>query len=212
MSPKTKPFDEHLADYEQWFTDNHFVFQSELAAIQKVLPVTGNGVEIGVGSGIFASLLGIKDGVEPSYAMREKARERNINAINGVAEKLPHPAKSYEYALMVTTLCFVDDAMQSFREVYKILKKNGKFIIGFVDKNSPVGKTYLKNKDENVFYKDAVFYSTEEVYRYLWETGFKIDATWQTVFGVLDDIIKVQEPEMSYGRGSFIVISAIKNE
>jgi hypothetical protein len=55
MSPKTKPFDEHLADYEQWFTDNHLVFQSELAAIQKVLPDKGNGVEIGVGSGIFAS-------------------------------------------------------------------------------------------------------------------------------------------------------------
>ncbi|HUX55382.1 MAG TPA: class I SAM-dependent methyltransferase [Bacteroidales bacterium] len=212
MSPKTKPFDEHLSDYEQWFTDNHFVFQSELTAIQKVLPDTGNGVEIGVGSGIFASLLGIKDGVEPSHAMREKAMGRDINVINGVAEQLPYPAKSYEYALMVTTLCFVDDVMQSFREVYRILKKNGKFIIGFVDKNSPVGKTYLENKDKNVFYKDAAFYSAEEVYRYLWETGFKIDATWQTVFGALHDIVKVQEPEMSYGRGSFIVISAIKDE
>jgi hypothetical protein len=49
---KTKPFDEHLAEYEQWFIDSHFVFQSELPAIQKVMPAKCNGIEIGVGSGI----------------------------------------------------------------------------------------------------------------------------------------------------------------
>ena len=209
---KTKAFDKHLAEYEQWFIDNHFVFQSELAALQKVMPERGNGVEIGVGSGIFASLLGIKDGVEPSRAMREKAIEREIHAINGVAEKLPYADKSYDYALMVTTLCFVDDVLQAFNEVHRILKKNGTFIIGFVDKNSPVGKIYLENKDKNVFYKDAVFYSAEEVYRYLWETGFRIDITLQTVFGMLDTIKEIQIPQNGYGKGSFVVIKAIKNE
>ena len=58
---KTKAFDGHLAEYDQWFIDNRFVFQSELAALQKVMPKKCDGVEIGVGSGIFASLLGIKD-------------------------------------------------------------------------------------------------------------------------------------------------------
>jgi len=207
---KTKPFDEHLAEYEQWFIDNHFVFQSELTAIQKVLPVKCNSIEIGVGSGIFASLLGIKDGIEPSYAMREKARERYINAIDGIAEKLPYPDESYEYALMVTTLCFIDDVLQAFKEAHRILKKNGAFLIGFVDKNSPVGKIYLKNKNQSVFYKDAVFYSAEEVYNYLWETGFKIDVTLQTVFGMLDTIKEIQIPQNGYGKGSFVVIKAIK--
>jgi ubiquinone/menaquinone biosynthesis C-methylase UbiE len=126
------------------------------------LPVECNSVEIGVGSGIFASLLGIKDGIEPSYGMREKAKERYINAIDGIAERLPYPDESYEYALMVATLCFIDDVLQAFKEAHRILKKNGAFIIGFVDKNSPVGKIYLKNKNQSVFYKDAVFYSTEE--------------------------------------------------
>lgn len=207
---KTKPFDEHLAEYEQWFIDNYFVFQSELEAIQKVLPSIGKGVEIGVGSGIFASLLGIKNGIEPSFAMREKAIERGINAIDGVAEKLPYPDKSYDFALMVTTICFVDDVLQSFNEVHRILKQNGTFIIGFVDKNSPVGKIYLKNKNQSVFYKDAVFYSTEKVYNYLSETSFKIETTFQTVFGMLDTIRKVQIPQNGYGKGSFVVIKVIK--
>lgn len=207
---KTKPFDEHLAEYEQWFIDNHFVFQSELTAIQQVLPSIGNGVEIGVGSGLFASVLGIKDGIEPSFTMREKARERHINVIEGVAEKLPYQNESYDYALMVTTICFVDDVLQSFKEVYRILKKSGIFIIGFVDKNSPVGKIYLENKNQSIFYKDADFYSTEEVYRFLWETNFKIKTTLQTVFGMLDLVKEVQEPRDGYGNGNFIVIKAIK--
>ena len=79
-----------------------------------------------------------------------------------------------------------------------------------MDKNSPVGKIYLKNKNQSVFYKDAVFYSAEEVYNYLWETGFKIDVTLQTVFGMLDTIKEIQIPQNGYGKGSFVVIKAIK--
>jgi ubiquinone/menaquinone biosynthesis C-methylase UbiE len=210
--PKTEPFEKHLAEYEQWFIDNLNVFLSELAALKKVLPSEGNGVEIGVGSGIFASSLGIKDGVDPSNIMLEKARDRKINAIYGVAEKLPYPDKSYEYALMVTTICFVDDVLQSFNEVYRILRNNGTFIIGFVDKNSPVGKIYLKYKKQNIFYKDAVFYGTEEIYRYLTEAGFRTLTTLQTVFGMLDTVKDVQVPENGYGKGSFVVIRAIKDE
>ncbi len=207
---RTKPFDEYLSEYEQWFIDNHFVFESELIALQQVLPSNGKGVEIGVGSGIFASRLGIKDGVEPSFTMREKARERHINVIEGIAEKLPYQNESYDYAMIVTTICFVDNVLQSFKEAHRILKKNGIFIIGFVDKNSPVGKIYLKNKNQSVFYKYADFYSTQEVYDFLFETGFIIEKTLQTVFGMLDTIKEVQIPRNGYGEGSFVVIKAVK--
>ena len=67
---KTAPFDNHLPEYENWFTDNHFAFLSEVQAIRKVLPANGRGVEIGIGSGIFAMPLGIKEGCDPSAAMR----------------------------------------------------------------------------------------------------------------------------------------------
>ncbi len=208
--PKTKAFDDHFAEYEQWFIDNSFAFQSELKAIQKVIPDEGNGVEIGVGSGIFASALGISNGVEPSQIMRKKAKERDINAINGTAEKLPYPDQSYEFALMVTTICFVDNVLKAFEETNRILKKNGIFIIGFVDKNSPIGKLYFKNKENSIFYKDATFYDTEHIYRCLWETGFTIETTLQTVFGMLNMISEVQEPKSGYGEGSFVVIKVRK--
>jgi SAM-dependent methyltransferase len=205
---KTKPFDEHLDEYEQWFSDNHYAFESELEAIRRVLPETGKGIEIGIGSGIFAAPLGIREGVEPSETMRGKAAERGLHVIDGVAEKLPVEDKSYDFALMVTTICFVDDINRSFAEAHRILKEGGSLILGYVDKESPVGRLYLSSKEKSVFYKDARFYSTEEVYRILRKNNYIIISTYQTVFGMLNTINEIQEPEPGYGKGSFVVINA----
>jgi len=207
---KTKPFDEHLSEYEQWFSDNHYVFESELEAIRKVLPKKSKGIEIGIGSGVFALPLGIMEGVEPSKSMRDKAEERGLHVIDGIAENLPLADKTYDFALMVTTICFVDDINKSFAEAHRILKDNGNLILGFVDKESPLGKLYLSYKDKSVFYKDALFYSTEEVYKFLWENDFTISRTSQTVFGPLDKVNEFQKAEDGYGKGSFIVIKAGK--
>lgn len=54
---KTAPFDTYISEYEQWFDDHRFVFLSELEALRNVLPDTGRGVEIVIGSGVFASPL-----------------------------------------------------------------------------------------------------------------------------------------------------------
>ena len=208
---KTFPFDTHLDDYEQWFIDNHYVFLSELAAIQRLIPLSGTGMEVGIGSGIFAEPLGIKEGVEPSPAMRTKAGERGILPVDGIAEALPYPDKSFDFVLMVTTICFVDDLEKSFIEAGRVLKDNGDLIIGFVDRESPLGNIYLRHKNENIFYRDAVFWSTDEVKGLLKETGFKTDMILQTIFGSLDSIREVQEPEKGYGKGSFVVIRAMKS-
>ena len=112
--------------------------------------------------------------------------------------------------LMVTTICFVDDIFKSFQEVHRVLKDNGHFIIGYVDKNSPIGKFYLEQKRESLFYKDATFFGTEELYERLRETGFKINTTYQTVFGKIDEINEVQNVLGGYGKGSFVVIKAQK--
>jgi SAM-dependent methyltransferase len=202
--PKTEPFDNYSDEYDDWFIINKYAFQSELNAIKKALPENGDAIEVGIGSGIFAAPLGIKEGVDPSETMREKAKNRGISVIDAVAENLPYADKSKDVVLMVTTICFVDDIYKSFQEVHRVLKDDGYFIIGFVDKN------YLEHKDENVFYKDAIFFGTEELYEILKETGFKINNTYQTVFGKIDEINEVQNVLVGYGHGSFVVIKAHK--
>jgi ubiquinone/menaquinone biosynthesis C-methylase UbiE len=209
---KIKVFDENLKEYEEWFIDNKFVYQSELRAIEKALPKNKTGIEIGIGSGLFAEPLGIEEGVEPSSKMRQKARERDLKVIDAVAENLPYPDGSKDFALMVTTICFVDDIYKSFQEANRVLKQNGHLIIGFVDKNSPVGKFYIKHRNESLFYQDAIFFGTEEVYKLLKKTGFEIEETYQTVFGKLAEIKQIQETLESYGKGSFVVIKAKKSK
>ena len=210
IMPKTSSFDAHSDEYEHWFVRYRHVFQSELEAVRKVLPRTGRGVEIGVGSGMFAVPLGIREGIEPSWSMRMKAIRRKVRAVNGTAENLPYRDNSLDFAVMITTICFVDDVHQSMHEAHRVLKGGGSLILGFVDRDSPVGRNYLAHKEENVFYRDAVFYSTEEIFGILDETGFVVDKTCQTVFGEIDAVNAVQEVREGYGKGSFVVIKAGK--
>jgi SAM-dependent methyltransferase len=207
---RTHPFDTHPDEYDLWFIQNQNVFQSELKALRNVFSAEGRGVEIGVGSGIFAEPLGIPEGIEPSEAMRNRAKQRNIKAINGIAENLPYPDRSLDFTVMITTICFVDDVYKSMYEAHRVLKDGGSLIIGFVDKDSPVGREYLAHKEESVFYREAVFYGTEELYGILDDTGFIIEKTCQTVFGKLDEVNGVQDVLEGYGKGSFVVIKAGK--
>ncbi len=144
--------------------------------------------------------------------MREKAKKRDLKVINAVAENLPYSDASKDFALMVTTICFVDDIYKSFQEANRVLKNNGNLIIGFVDKNSPLGKIYLKHKTESLFYRDAIFFGTKEVYKILQKTGFEIVETYQTIFGKLDEVKTIQEIIKGYGKGSFVVIKAKKSK
>ena len=207
---KTEPFNKHLDQYEEWFSENHYAFQSELAAIREALPRSGRGIEIGIGSGKLAVPLGIKEGIEPSKTMREKAMERGLSVIDGIAENLPVPDNSYDFVLMVTTICFVDDINKSLAESNRILKKYGCIILGFVDRESPVGKLYLSIKDKSIFYKDAIFYSTNEIYKYLMDSNFRIIKTYQTIFDLPKKITEIQKAQNGYGNGSFVVIKAKK--
>ncbi len=209
---KTKPFDENRDLYEQWFIRNDAVYKSELKAIEHFIPKQGKGIEIGIGSGLFAKPLGISDGVDPSDSMIRLAKKRGLNVITGIAEELPLPDSSYNFALMVTTICFVDNPATAIREVNRVLMSDGHFILAFVDKNSKVGKEYQKMKERSLFYKDAVFFSTEELLSLLKTNGFKKSKIVQTVFGNLEDVNEVQDFKPGYGDGSFVVISAKKDK
>jgi len=208
---KTEPFDKHLNDYENWFKEHKYVYESETKAVRHFIPKDKKGIEIGIGTGRFALPFGIREGVEPSSVMRRFSRHKGLEVYDGTAEKLPLPDESYDFALMVTTICFVDDVKQSFYEAGRILKRGGNLIIGLVDRDSPLGKIYEKIKYENKFYRYAAFYSVDEVKKYLKETNFCEIQIIQTVFGELHEIQEVQEFKEGYGEGGFVVIKACKN-
>jgi SAM-dependent methyltransferase len=200
------PFDQNSEQYDAWFEKHPFAYQSELEAIRMLLPDPGKGLEIGVGSGLFAAPLGIQTGIEPSAVMADRARKRGVTVVKGVAEALPFPDSKFDTALMVTTVCFLDDLELALQEAYRVLKPGGAFIIGFVDRNSPIGKAYEQRK--SLFYKNATFYSADDLLSHLKQAGFTKFNFCQTLFGPVDEMRKPDQARTGYGEGSFVVIKA----
>ena len=205
-----EPFEKFTRRYEDWFEEHRYAYESELKAVQMLMPEYRSGVEIGVGSGRFSAPLGIKRGLEPSVRMGKIAKKRGIQVDKGVCENLPYKNAQFDLVLMVTTICFLDDVEKSFQEVKRILKPGGWFIIGFIDKNSTIGKFYLKYQNENVFYRVAKFYSTEEIVQFLNNTRFMNLRFTQTIFHELKEMHETDPVRESYGTGSFVVVRAQK--
>lgn len=205
---RIESFDEFSNEYDAWFDRNKTIYQSELLAMQKALPSEGTGIEIGVGTGRFAAPLHIKHGVEPSESMARMAKKRGVQIIKAMAENLPIENHSYDFATMVTTVCFLNDISKAFSEVYRILKPNGIFIIGLIDRNSALGKKYEQQKSTNKFYRDAHFHSTDEITELLTAAGFGALSYWQTIINPAENVI--EQPLEGHGDGSFVVIKANK--
>ena len=128
--------------------------------------------------------------------------------MQAIAEALPFADSSFDYALSVTTICFVDDATAMLSEAYRVLKPGGELVIGFIDRTSDLGQHYLAHQAENVFYREATFYSADEVEQVLLDTGFSGPVWVQTLSKSLDEIREIEPLRAGRGQGAFVVVSA----
>jgi ubiquinone/menaquinone biosynthesis C-methylase UbiE len=174
--------------------------------LKKAIP-DGIGIEIGVGTGRFAEVLKIPVGVEPAHAMAQMAIARGITVINSKAEKLPFHSLSFDYAVMITTDCFLDNISKAFTEAHCIIKKNGFFIVAMIDKDSELGKQYEAKKTTSIWYKDAHFHSVHEITDQLQQAGFTNFEYWQTLFTNKEELTN---PLPGFGKGGFVVIRSQK--
>ena len=203
---RTTAFERFSDEYDDWFERHKNLYELELQAVRRFVDADAFGVEVGVGSGKFAAPLGIEIGVEPSLRMAAKAKATGIKVCRAVGERLPFRDASFDFALMVTTICFLDDPLKALQEIFRILEPSGAVVVGFVDKESAIGRRYQEKKNRSKFYREATFYSEEDVTRYLAESGFeRLDA----VRLVFDSEGKAREPSQGE-RGDFVVLKAHK--
>jgi ubiquinone/menaquinone biosynthesis C-methylase UbiE len=205
-----RAFEQYTERYEKWFDKNKFAYLSELEGVKSLLS-KGRGIEIGVGTGRFAKPLSIEFGVDPSLSMLKRAHLRKIKVFGGVAEDLPVEGGSFDFSLITTTLCFLNDLEKTFKEVKRILKKKGFVILGFIDRESFLGEMYVENKKKNPFYKNAKFYSVTEVIKKLKKVGFSNPQIIQTLFTFPEKLKKIDDIKKGYGEGGFVIIRMRKN-
>ncbi len=205
---KVNIFNHYHKKYDAWYDKNKFAYLSELEAVKKVLPKRGKGLEIGVGTGRFAAPLGITTGIDSSKNMIRIAQKRGVDARLGFGERLPFRSSSFDYVAIIITLCFVRDPQKVLKESRRVLKKNGKLIIGIIDKDNFLGKFYQKKK--GVFYKQANFFNVRELTDLIKTTGFSRFCYYQILFNFPNKINSVERPQKGFGKGGFVVINAKK--
>jgi len=204
-------FNKYVEDYDKWYDANKYAYLSELKALKQIIPKKGKGLEIGVGTGRFAGPLGVSVGIDPSRKMLELAKRRGIKTFSGRGERLPFRECEFDYCLMAITICFVSEPGRVIKEAERVLKKNGKLIIAIVDKDSHLGRYYMKKKLQgHRFYREANFFSSREIVELLTKHGFDNLIAVQTVFKPLKEIKELEEPEKGFGKGGFVAVCGTK--
>ncbi len=206
-------FDRFCEDYDAWYSSSKgkLVGESELGAIRELLP-GGFGLEVGVGSGFFASKLGVEFGIDPAESCLRKARARGVRAALGVGESLPFRKNSFDFVFYAVTLCFLTDLSAALKEARRVLKSLGRVIVCFIPRGGAWGKFYLEKKAAgNRFYKHASFLRVKGVEELLEQVGFKAEDAYSTLFQGPEEISDVEAPvEGGHETAGFCCIKAKK--
>jgi len=149
-------FDLYTEEYDNWFDKNYHAYLTELLALKREIPNGKKGVEIGIGTGRFAQMLNIHCGIDLSKKMLKIAKDRGCKVALADAKDLPFRTNEFDCALLMVTLCFVDNSKKVVKETKRIITKSGKIIIGIIDRNSRLGKYYQQKKAFSI--KLLIFY------------------------------------------------------
>lgn len=209
---KNLPFDQYVASYEAWFDDYPYVFETELAAIRKIWPPGHDlaSLEIATGTGRFAKALGIREGIEISPNMAAVAEARGVNTFLGMAEDLPYLNGQFDVVLMNFCICYFRYPRKAMKEAFRVVRNGGSLIVGFIDRDSRIGKSYEERKATSIFYKDARFYTVAEVEKLLRWAGFDDLTIIQTLFNDLEKTNSVEPSKEGFGEGSYVLIRGVK--
>ncbi|MEA2005248.1 MAG: bifunctional hydroxymethylpyrimidine kinase/phosphomethylpyrimidine kinase [Acidobacteriota bacterium] len=218
-------FEEAAEDFDAWFDKNRIIFETELLAEKYFLKNPGDAVSIGVGSGLFASKLGIQYGVEPAEEMAKLARKRGIKVKIGTAENIPFPNERFDTVLLSTVLSYVKNAQKAVDEAYRILKPGGQVVVSFLAREGSYAMmydlAYLRGQhDYSIspeypypvkFIKGTHWNSTREIVDLLQKAGF-VDLKYRQTLTVHPKYSneEIEKSVEGYKKGDYVVIQGRK--
>ncbi len=209
-------FDEYALRYDQWYERpfGRSAYMLEAECLKRSYSPKDLSLEVGVGSGRFASILGVSYGVDTSIELLKMAKNRDVRCILAKAESLPFKDELFDSVLVVVSLCFFDDPFLSLKEAYRVLRKKGQLLLGLVLSDSKWADFYKeKAKRGHVLYKYAKFFSHSEVISMLKDAGFELKNIYTTLFEDPQDKNPVKNAEIREGfheEGGFFCLEARK--
>lgn len=182
----TQVFDPIVDAYDRWYDTaaGQAIFRAESTCLRSLCPrCEGRWLEVGVGTGRFASMLGIAESVDPSPRMLAIAAGRGIRTCTAYAEKLPFTDGAFDGVLISLTLCFVVDPEQAIRECRRVLRPDGALLVGTVPADGPWGMHYeAKRAAGHPIYAHARFLTAHEINVLIEKAGFERSAAASTLF------------------------------
>nr|AAU83347.1 SAM-dependent methyltransferases [uncultured archaeon GZfos27E7] len=100
-------FEEGAEEYDKWFEENTFAYESEVLALGTLIPKNSTGLEVGVGTGRFAVPPGYPNWRGTSKSDGGYCKKRGLEVCEAKAEELPFDNESFDFILMTTTMCFL---------------------------------------------------------------------------------------------------------
>lgn len=90
----------------------------------------------------------------------------------GVGEQLPYRAGSFDYVLMMTVICFLEDPGRVLRELYRVLRPGGILVTGFIEDTGELSLHIKGESGRGLFLRHAKFRTAGEVSGFLRDAGF----------------------------------------
>ncbi len=159
-------FSENYERYDQWYEKHQMEYKDQIEFLKPLIP-RGKGLEIGVGTGRFATELGIEYGVDYVREMAEESIKRGIKAFQADASRLPFPDKFFDFSFSIVTMCFLEDPMSVLRESRRVAN----LVINVIlDRDCE----YIQNiiKRPKGFYRYATFYTENDLVEMYRKSGF----------------------------------------
>jgi SAM-dependent methyltransferase len=196
--------------YDSWYSQHPEILESEIRAV-KALGLDGLELDLGIGTSIFASRVKVQIGIDASKRMLKISAKRGVQVIRALAERLPFLNETFDYVLMIVTLCFLDNPETVLKETFRILRPNGVLAVCIIVRDSPWGQLCLKKaKQGHRFYSHARFYSLSELEELLEKHGFRIVDYKSTLTFSPSTIAVVENPRSNSFQGSFVCAKTIK--
>ena len=154
-------FDQEASTYDNWYNTplGSFVDRLEKELIAKsAQPQAGEkALDLGCGTGIFTIWLAKQGldvtGIDLSSEMLAKAREKAqrqdlaIHWIQADINRLPFDRETFDLVIGNIVLEFVENPEKVVVEALRVLKKDGRLVIGLINKESYWGRTQLSQTE-----------------------------------------------------------------
>lgn len=212
--PAVPAFSAAAREYDAWFEgEGRLVFQTEARALEAIQPsLPRPWLDVGAGSGRFATALGMDAGIEPAPGLARIASRRAANVALANAERQPFRDETFGTAFLILTLCFASWPLSVLSDIRRVLVPRGKIVLGMVPSRSPWGALYQDKKGQgHPLYRYASLRTYSETIAMLEHALFAIQGVVSTLLQKPGEVTAVESPRTGFQPGAgFVAIVAAR--